>query len=323
MLTRKLCPGNDELGVFLKLLDLLKTFRLQAKRKMQECNLRQQKLYFDALQTAFKILINSFYGYLGFPQGHFCDFDVAEKVTENGRSLLKLMIKWLEKHGARPIEIDTDGIYFVPPVGLTERRLVKFREDFAKSLPEGIEIEFDGEYKSMYSYKMKNYALLDNRGELVIKGAALKSRGLEPFQREFMRDLIRMKLEQRDSEIPDLKSRYEQEIKGRKWPVERFAKTENLQDAPSTYSTKRNSGKRSRSAVYELALRSEKDYRAGDQISYYVTGDKKNVAVHENSKMVTEWDPKKRDENVAYYLAKLDSLYEKFGSNSAQTELDY
>ena len=44
----------------------------------------------------------------------------------------------------------------------------KFREEFQKSLPEGIDIEFDGEYVSMYSYKMKNYALLDADGEMVI-----------------------------------------------------------------------------------------------------------------------------------------------------------
>ena len=38
----------------------------------------EDRAHYDALQTTFKILINSFYGYLGFSQAHFNDFDVAE-----------------------------------------------------------------------------------------------------------------------------------------------------------------------------------------------------------------------------------------------------
>jgi len=322
MLSRKLAPAKDEAGGFLSLLETLKIFRMQAKQRMQASTSRNEKLYLDALQAAFKILINSFYGYLGFAQGHFNDYGVAEKVTESGRTLLKAMIDWLKKHGAKPVEIDTDGIYFVPPDDIKQKALAEFRHDFARMLPEGIEIEFDGEYRSMFSYKMKNYALLCTDGEMIIKGAALKSRGLEPFQRDFMREVIRLKLEGRDDEIIRLKNRYENEIRSRKWPIERLAKTENLQDSPSTYTAKKSGGKRPRSAAYELALRSNREYRAGDQVSYYVTGDKKSVAVHENSRLVSDWNPEKRDENVAYYLDKLEALFKKFGNDSLQAEMD-
>ena len=71
--------------------------------------------HFHALQNTFKILINSFYGYLGFAQGHFADFEAAARVTQIGRDLLKQMIDWLKAQGAQVIEVDTDGIYFVPP----------------------------------------------------------------------------------------------------------------------------------------------------------------------------------------------------------------
>jgi len=219
------------------------------------------------------------------------------------------------------VEIDTDGIYFVPPPLKTRKLMEEFREAFARSLPSGIDIEFDGEYVSMYSYKMKNYALLCDTGEIVIKGAALKSRGLEPFQRSFLREMIRLKLEEKDKQIPALKARYEEAIRERTWPIRELAKTETLQDAPATYSAKLAKDKRARSAVYELALASGRDYRAGDQLSYYVTGDKKSVAVYEKAKLVSQWDPKKRDENVAYYLAKLEALYEKFVEGSKQEEL--
>src|SRR6266571_2447820 len=74
--------------------------------------------HLQALQNTFKILLNSFYGYLGFAQGHFADFDAAARVTQIGRDLLKKMIDWLNAHGAHVVEVDTDGIYFVPPLAV-------------------------------------------------------------------------------------------------------------------------------------------------------------------------------------------------------------
>ncbi|OVE76341.1 hypothetical protein BVX97_01285 [bacterium E08(2017)] len=326
MLSRDLGPKYDELGAFLGMLDSLKSFRLEAKKKMGESKDDAERNYYDALQTAFKVLINSFYGYLGFTQGHFNDFAAAEQVTAQGRELLRDMIGWLQDHGAKPIEIDTDGIYFVPPseggtVDGGQWTVDQFRAEFQKWLPDGIEIEFDGEYRSMYSYKMKNYALLDYEGEVTIKGGALKSRGLEPFQREFLEQVIRLKLEGKRTEIPALKEKYDAAIRDRSIPLEKLAKTETLQDAPSTYEAKRKSGKKTpKRAAYELALKSAKEYRAGDQVSYYVTGEKKSVAVYCYAKALSDWDGEKRDENVPYYLAKLETLYKKFGE-SAQQEL--
>lgn len=329
MLTLKLASRSDELRVFLALLDTLRTFRLQAKKQMQDSKTRSERTHFEAMQATFKVLINSFYGYLGFSQARFSDFDAAERVTAEGRALLTAMIEWLRTHGATPVEIDTDGIYFIPPDfgpdEATGRKQEAFRQDFAASLPDGIEIEFDGEFKAMFSYKMKNYALLCEDGEVIIKGAALKSRGLEPFQRRFLESVLRYRLEDRGAEIPKLKAEYETGIRDGTWPIQELAKTERLQDAPATYAAKRGKGARARNAAYELALRSGREYRAGDQISYYVTGTRKSVAVHEYAKPVSEWDPEHRDENVAYYLAKLEALYKKFMEDPGedeQTELD-
>lgn len=325
MITRKIAPRTDEAAVFLGLLEELRRIRLDAKGKMKKAASEDQRCYYDALQSAFKILINSFYGYLGFSQGRFCDFDAAEQVTQNGRELLVFMIDWLRKAGAVPVEIDTDGIYYVPPKETVKdaRKQEKFSVDFAEALPPGIEIEFDGEYVSMFCYKMKNYALLCDNGEIIIKGAALKSRGLEPFQRNYMSEMLRLKLEHRDAELPKLKQRYAKAIEGREWHISLFAKTETLQDSIATYQAKIKKSSRARSAVYELALASGREYRAGDQISFYVAGTKKTVKVFESAKLVSQWDPNNRDENVAYYTAKLYSLDEKFtADDDAQAELD-
>jgi len=172
----------------------------------------------------------------------------------------------------------------------------------------------------MYSYKMKNYALLAADGEVVIKGAALKSRGLEPFQREFLEEIIRAKLRGEEASIPGLAAQRQKAIEDRSWPIQKLAKTERLQDSPATYLAKREKSNRPKSAAYELAIACDREYRAGDQVSYYVTGEKKSVAVHAAARLVSDWDPGNRDENVPYYVAKLKTLLKKFHAADNQTE---
>ena len=89
-------------------------------------------------------------------------------------------------------------------------------------------------------------------------------------------------------------------------------KTETLQDPLETYRQKVKEGKRNRSALYELSLAAGRPYQAGDQISYYVTGDSPKVTAYSNSKLAAEWNPEHPDENTAYYQQKLQDLFEKF-----------
>src|SRR5438105_4722291 len=221
-------PQTDELQIFRHLLTDLRTFRLEAKTQMRAATERAQQQYFHALQNTFKILINSFYGYLGFAQGHFADFDAAARVTQICRELLQKMIDWLKARGAQVIEVDTDGIYFVPP---SDAKTDELRDALAKELPPGIEVEFDEQFEAMFSYKAKNYALLTRDGEVVIKGGALKSRGLEKFQRVFLEELIKLLMERKPEAIPRLRDDFEKKIREREWPIAWLMKTDTLQDS--------------------------------------------------------------------------------------------
>src|SRR5213595_3073805 len=247
-------PQSDRLQIFRHLLTDLRTFRLETKAAMRAEKDPAKQRYFHALQNTFKILINSFYGYLGFAQGHFADFDAAARVTQIGRDLLKKMIEWLNAHGAQVIEVDTDGIYFVPPssvqAGLspakrkpnaagtaatTAAEIEQLREGLAKELPPGIEVEFDEQFDAMFSYKAKNYALLTKNGEVIIKGGAIKSRGLEKFQRMFLEEMIKLIMEERPEAIATLRDEFEKKIRDREWPIDMLMKTDTLQDSLDKY----------------------------------------------------------------------------------------
>ena len=292
----------------------LRTFRLEAKAEMRAEKDGAKQHHLQALQNTFKILLNSFYGYLGFAQGHFADFDAAARVTQIGRDLLKKMIDWLNAHGTQVIEVDTDGIYFVPPEKIDVDEL---QTDLAKELPPGIDVEIDEQFDAMFSYKAKNYALLTKDGDVIIKGGALKSRGLEKFQRVFLEEMIKLIMQGKPEAVGDLRNEFEEKIRNREWKIDMLMKTDTLQDSLDKYRAKIAGSARNRAAAYELALGSGRNYRPGDQISYYIKATPKKVPAYEAAKLASEFDSENRDENVDYYVAKLDELVKKFSGLTA------
>src|SRR2546423_4796669 len=307
-------PVSDQLQIFRHLLTDLRTFRLEAKAKLRAEKDPAKQHHLQALQNTFKILINSFYGYLGFAQGHFADFDAAARVTQIGRDLLKKMIDWLNVHGAKVIEVDTDGIYFVPP---DTSDIDALQKGLAKELPKGIEIEFDEQFEAMFSYKAKNYALLTKDGEVIMKGGALKSRGLEKFQRVFLEEMIKLIMEGKPEAIAELRSEFENKIRNREWKIDMLMKTDTLQDSLEKYRAKIAGSARNRAAAYELALASGRPYKPGDQVSYYIKSTPKKGAAYEAARLASDFDPLNRDENVDYYVRKLDELVNKFSDLTA------
>src|SRR5436305_9550073 len=142
------------------------------------------------------------------------------------------MIEWLNGHGAKVSVVDTDGIYFVPPDKIDIDELQK---GLAKELPPGIEVEFDEQFDAMFSYKAKNYALLTRDGEVIIKGGALKSRGLEKFQRLFLEEMIKLLMEGKPEAVPQLRDDFEKKIREREWNIDMLMKTDTLQDSLDKY----------------------------------------------------------------------------------------
>jgi DNA polymerase elongation subunit (family B) len=313
MLAYHLAPARDTLGLFLPMLSDLRRFRLAAKQLGRDASTEPEHHHYDALQQLFKVLINSFYGYLGTALHNFSDPAVAAEVTRLGRVTIKNMVDLLKGEGASPVEIDTDGIYFQPPPSCAseddEQALVS---RISRALPEGIEVELDGRYRSMFSYKTKNYALLGYDGRILIKGSGLRSRGMERYLREFMRELIERLLTDRPGTVEALYEEYIVRIRSRRVEVGWVARTETLNESPDSYREKLRLGKRNHSAAFEIALAAGRIYRAGDQVSYYVSGSGKDAVAYENCRPVSAYDPTHPDINTLYYIEKLYHLKKKF-----------
>src|SRR6266545_2124098 len=224
------------------------------------------------------------------------------------------MIAWLNTQGAQGIEVDT---FLFKQKTAYEINIDELQQGLAKELPPGIEVEFDEQFDAMFSYKAKNYALLTKDGDVIIKGGALKSRGLEKFQRVFLEEMIKLIMEEKPAAIPQLREDFEQKIRNREWNIDMLMKTDTLQDSLDKYRAKIAGSARNRAAAYELALASDRNYKPGEQVSYYVKATPKKVPAYEAAKLAGEFDPQNRDENVDYYIAKLDDLVKKFSNLTA------
>jgi DNA polymerase elongation subunit (family B) len=165
--------------------------RLDTKRAMQRTEESVERSRLDAMQSSFKILINSFYGYLGYNRALFNDHARADEVTKTGQKILRTMIAEIRAGGGKVVEVDTDGIFFVPPVGVdTGEQESVFISVLSSRLPEGITVAMDGRNRKILSYKKKNYALLGYDNKIRIKGSSLVSRSMEQFGRTYVHQCI-------------------------------------------------------------------------------------------------------------------------------------
>jgi DNA polymerase I len=313
MLTYRLAPAKDSLGLFLPMLAELRRFRLTAKQLARDSAEDSERHYYEALQQVFKVLINSFYGYLGAALHNFSDPVAAAEVTRLGRVTIRNMIDLLASEGARPVEVDTDGIYFKPPDGcVTEEAERALVQRISQKLPEGIDVELDGRYRSMFAYKTKNYALQEYDGRIIIRGSGLRSRGVEPYLREFLRDVIELLLTEKAEMVERLFDQYVARLRLRALDVAWVARSETLNESPDSYREKLRQAKRNRSAAFEIALASGKPYRAGDHVSYYVSGSGKDATAYEQCRAVAAFDSAHPDINLPYYIEKLRHVKKRF-----------
>jgi DNA polymerase, archaea type len=327
MLTQQVQPASDTLGLFPTLLRRLTDLRLDTKRAAREAATPDERSSLDARQGAYKLLINSFYGSLGFGFAAFNDFAEADRVAATGQELLKTVIAEVRRQGGTVVEVDTDGILFVPPEGIEREAEEKaFVARLNTVLPEGIRIAYEGRAAKMLSYKKKNYALLGYDGRIKFKGSSLVSRSTERFGRAFVREAVKLLLAEDVAGLHALYTRTREAILRRDWPhgVDDFSRTETLKDTVEAYRRDVAEGKRARAASYELAIaqagRTGVPVRVGDRVTFYVTGTAPGVTTYDNARLAAEWRAEAPDENTAFYLKRLDEFARKFAPFFSETD---
>ncbi len=312
LLAYRLAPRNDRLGVFLKLLQRLSSLKKEARVEAETAVSAEQFTAADSRRAMLADLAGACHGLLGSTRFAFADHQTAAEAERLVRVLTNDLLNWLREQGAEPLELDRDGIYFIPPSdhdGTAE--VAGLMERLNGILPGEMTISCDVGYRAMLCYKPGNFALLGHDGRLYLHGSSMKAGNLEPFLRGFLHRALRLLLEGAADRVPYLYEELLQQLAARRIPVEQLARTETIPVSPEQYRRELQAGKRHHNAASELALKSGVKLHAGERISYYVTGNGKNIAVHQHCRLVSQFDPSHPDINTSWYAEKLHHLYQR------------
>jgi DNA polymerase I len=290
ILTYKIFPEKkDPRQNFLNMVQFFTDERIRNKKKFKET----KDSYYDGLQAAQKIAINSSYGMLGTNGLQFNDFSAANHVTLRGRSVLRRAIMWASgndvgrwfkdydytKDGGvsvtSPIShdfiigpTDTDSISFCKPDmgSFTETEQSRLLDELNSLMDKGIVFEDDGYFSQILAVAAKNYCLVENgSSKIKMKGSSIKDAKKEPMLRQFMDEVIDSLLYERGT-VPAIYERYCNEARNitdiSKWAVKK------------SISKKLLSSERKQETDVVAALGDVSQYREGDKVFIYNTARK-------------------------------------------------
>lgn len=167
---------KDPLKIFITIVDHMIDKRLDLKenKKKHKSLQNKDKMYKDFLNKGC-------YGFLATKGYLFNSPNLASEITERGRNILEKAILWADQNQLTLINADTDSISFCRK---DEERISYVQQEeilneFRKIFPQEIKWEIEEEYKKIMSLKSKNYVFVNNKDEIVKKGAILRSRNKE------------------------------------------------------------------------------------------------------------------------------------------------
>ncbi|MCD6368065.1 MAG: ribonuclease H-like domain-containing protein [Candidatus Aenigmarchaeota archaeon] len=177
--------------------------RFEVKEKMKKVKDPKEREDLDREQYALKIIANSTYGYLAYVGSKWYCFECAQSASAFGRFYIKKIIDEAEKEGFQVIYGDTDSVFL--EAENIEVKSKKFLEKINNELPGIMQLDLQGIYrrglfvvtKSGKGAK-KRYALVDDEGNLTIRGFETVRRDWCNLAKEVQRNVLRYILEKND-----------------------------------------------------------------------------------------------------------------------------
>jgi len=182
----------------------------QIKKAKMETNEPEVRML-ESRSYAFKLLANSFYGYLGFSGARWYCFPCAQATTAYARNYIQETIRKAEEAGFSVCYSDTDSCFLL--LGKKSKEDAKqFMESINKDLPGHMELEMESYYprgifvalkhgeKEGKKGAKKKYALLREDGKLKIVGFEVVRRNWSALAKEVQEKVLQMVLDEKVKE---------------------------------------------------------------------------------------------------------------------------
>jgi DNA polymerase delta subunit 1 len=214
--------GNPVVSLLPSILTDLKAFRKKAKKLMAAAEGTPMEAVYNGQQLAYKISMNSIYGFTGAGKGMLPLIAIASTVTMRGRQMIEETKNYVESHfpGANVRYGDTDSVMVEFDVqGRTGQEAIDYSweqgllaaEQCTKLFKAPNDLELEKVYCPYFLYSKKRYAAKMWEGKtrpdgstvvvfkkVDIKGLQVVRRDSCPFVRETLKKLLDMMLESSD-----------------------------------------------------------------------------------------------------------------------------
>jgi len=181
--------------------------RAKIKKKLKK--LKKDSLEYETLynrQFALKTIANATYGYFAFPASKWYCKECAESCAAFGRHWIKKAIKEAQKENFVVVYGDTDSLFLKEGKEI-EKKVKEFLEKINKNFPGILELDLQGIYergifipRGTYGTAKKRYALIDKKGELLIRGLETVRRDWCNLAKEVQRKVLEFVLRENDVE---------------------------------------------------------------------------------------------------------------------------
>ena len=163
-----------------------------------------------------------------------------------------------------------------------------------------------------FCYKSKNYALYDGR-KVIIRGSALRSRGIEPYLKSLTDHLIHFLLGiEKESPLIHAET-LRVEIESGGIDISRIAKSEYLSQQPEAYKRAVTQSKKPRRVSLEVALQTNPLPKMGHRITYYILPKEKGVTSDwQRARNINVYDQKRFPYDPKYYVKKIDMWIKRY-----------
>jgi DNA polymerase, archaea type len=199
---------KDPFSHFLKIITYFTTKRLKYK------SLGKTDLYYKELSEAFKIVINSGFGFMGAPGLNFNSPSNASFITKTGRDVLQKALEWAKCNNLTVVNADTDSISFTKnQEDLTDDERKSLLDNLNSLYPEKIKMADDGYYTDLIVVGAKNYILKKkNAKKPKIKGSGLVASTKPKALQLYIKEFINLLLEGKHDQFVNLYHKYIKEI---------------------------------------------------------------------------------------------------------------
>ncbi|MBR4203310.1 MAG: DNA polymerase II [Candidatus Methanomethylophilaceae archaeon] len=192
-------------GLLPRILEDLMAERDRIKKLMKQTQDPHEKNYYDGLQAAVKVLMNTFYGVFASTFYRFTDKSIGAAITAFARANTIGIINQVEFEGIHVIYSDTDSIFMQSPVENLEGS-IEFGNKMAERFSvEGGTLEFEKLLEPMFTHGMKKRYVgkivwPQVSDELLVRGYEIRRSDSFDLQSRMLTDLFEMILAEKNDE---------------------------------------------------------------------------------------------------------------------------